>query len=182
MRDWRLNEQIKMDPKLFDILWEVYRQSGSSQPIDVLSGYRSPQTNAMLRRRSRQVAEHSQHMQGKAIDAHFIDVGPGPIRDIAMRMQEGGRRFLPDRLDALGPYRFWDGALLAAHEPRRRWRGYSPTARRSSSPPTASRWKATSEAKAMIESRGGDVQVGELVGRRAVWLAVWRRAWRRRGR
>jgi uncharacterized protein YcbK (DUF882 family) len=58
LRDWRLNEQIKMDPHLFDILWDVYRQSGSNQPIDVLSGYRSPQTNSMLRRRSRQVAEH----------------------------------------------------------------------------------------------------------------------------
>ncbi len=65
MRDWRLNEPTKMDPHLFDIIWEVYRESGSQQPIDVFSGYRSPQTNAMLRRRSRQVAEHSQHMQGQ---------------------------------------------------------------------------------------------------------------------
>ena len=78
-RDWRLNEPTKMDPHLFDVIWEVYRESGSTQPIDVLSGYRSPQTNAMLRRRSRQVAEHSQHMQGKAIDAHFVDVGTGQI-------------------------------------------------------------------------------------------------------
>ncbi len=95
LRDWRLNESIKMDPKLFDILWEVYRESGSKQPVDVLSGYRSPQTNAMLRRRSRQVAEHSQHMEGRAIDAHFLDVGPAPIRDIAMRMQAGGVGFYP---------------------------------------------------------------------------------------
>ena len=106
MRDWRLNEQIKMDPKLFDILWEVYRQSGSSQPIDVLSGYRSPQTNAMLRRRSRQVAEHSQHMQGKAIDAHFIDIGPGPDPRYCYADAGGRRRVLPDRLDALGAHRF----------------------------------------------------------------------------
>ena len=76
-----------MDPHLFDIIWEVYREFGSSQPIDVLSAYRSPQTNAMLRRRSRQVAEHSQHMQGKAIDAHFLDVSTARIRDIAMRAQ-----------------------------------------------------------------------------------------------
>jgi uncharacterized protein YcbK (DUF882 family) len=95
MRDWRLDEPTKMDPHLFDIIWEVYRESGSRQPVDVLSGYRSPQTNAMLRRRSRQVAEHSQHMQGRAIDAHFIDVGTGRIRDIAMRMQEGGVGFYP---------------------------------------------------------------------------------------
>src|SRR6202012_2817933 len=102
-RDWRSNEQIKMDPRLFDIIWDVYRQSGSGQPIDVLSGYRSPQTNAMLRRRSRQVAEHSQHMQGKAIDAHFIDVGPGAIRDIAMRMQAGGVGFYPTAKTPPGP-------------------------------------------------------------------------------
>ncbi len=95
LRDWRLNEPTKMDPKLFDIVWEVYRESGSSQPIDVLSGYRSPRTNAMLRRRSRQVAEHSQHMEGKAIDAHFTDVGTATIRDVAMRMQAGGVGFYP---------------------------------------------------------------------------------------
>ena len=40
LRDWRLNEQTKMDPRLFDIWWEVYQQSGSTQPIDVLSAYR----------------------------------------------------------------------------------------------------------------------------------------------
>ena len=95
MRDWRLNESTKMDPKLFDILWEVYRQSSSSQPIDVLSGYRSPSTNAMLRRRSRLVAEHSQHMEGRAIDAHFIDVSTATIRDVAMRLQAGGVGFYP---------------------------------------------------------------------------------------
>ena len=112
LRDWRLNEPTKMDPKLFDILWEVYRESGSQQPIDVLSGYRSPQTNAMLRRRSRQVAEHSQHMEGRAVDAHFIDVGTATIRDIAMRMQAGGVGFYPTgmtpwvHIDS-GSVRYW---------------------------------------------------------------------------
>ena len=95
LRDWRLNEPTKMDPKLFDIVWEVYRESGSKLPIDVLSGYRSPQTNAMLRRRSRQVAKYSQHMEGKAMDAHFQDVDTATIRDIAMRMQAGGVGFYP---------------------------------------------------------------------------------------
>ncbi len=101
-----------MDPKLFDIVWEVYRESGSSQPIDVLSGYRSPHTNAMLRRRSRQVAEHSQHMEGKAIDAHFVDVGTATIRDVAMRMQAGGVGFYPTgatpwvHIDS-GSVRYW---------------------------------------------------------------------------
>ena len=112
MRDWRHDEKISMDPKLFDIVWEVYRESGSSQPVDVLSGYRSPETNAMLRRRSRQVAEHSQHMLGKAMDAHFLDVPTAKIRDIAMRLQSGGVGFYPTgntpwvHLDA-GSVRYW---------------------------------------------------------------------------
>ena len=112
LRDWRLNEPTKMDPKLFDIVWEVYRESGSKQPIDVLSGYRSPQTNAMLRRRSRQVAKYSQHMEGKAMDAHFQDVDTATIRDIAMRMEAGGVGFYPTgytpwvHIDS-GDVRYW---------------------------------------------------------------------------
>jgi uncharacterized protein YcbK (DUF882 family) len=112
LRDWRLNESTKMDPKLFDIIWQVYRESGSRQPVDVLSGYRSPQTNAMLRRRSRQVAEHSQHMEGRAIDAHFVDVGTATIRDITMRLQAGGAGFYPTggtpwvHIDS-GTVRYW---------------------------------------------------------------------------
>ena len=119
MRDWRLNEPTKMDPRLFDIIWEVYRESGSKEPIDVLSGYRSPQTNAMLRRRSRQVAEHSQHMEGRAIDAHFIDVSPARVRDIAMRMEEGGVGFYPIgmtpwvHIDS-GSVRYWPRMSRAA--------------------------------------------------------------------
>jgi uncharacterized protein YcbK (DUF882 family) len=112
MRDWRHDEKIAIDPRLFDIVWEVYRESGSNQPVDVLSGYRSPDTNAMLRRRSRQVAEHSQHMLGKAMDAHFLDVPTSKIRDIAMRLQAGGVGFYPTgntpwvHIDS-GSVRYW---------------------------------------------------------------------------
>jgi uncharacterized protein YcbK (DUF882 family) len=112
LRDWRHDEKTTMDPRLFDIVWEVYRESGSSEPVDVLSGYRSPETNAMLRRRSRQVAEHSQHMLGKAMDAHFIDVPTAKIRDITMRLQAGGTGFYPTgntpwvHIDS-GSVRYW---------------------------------------------------------------------------
>ena len=96
-RDWRLNEPTKMDPHLFDIVWEVYRESGSTQPIDVLSGYRSPQTNAMLRRRSRQVAEHSaaHGRQGDRRPFHRRRHRAHPRH----RHAHGGgrRRLLPDR-------------------------------------------------------------------------------------
>jgi uncharacterized protein YcbK (DUF882 family) len=112
LRDWRHDEQIHMDPKLFDVLWEVYREAGSSQPVEILSAYRSPETNAMLRRRSRLVAEHSMHIQGKAVDAHFVDVTTAKIRDIAMRMQDGGVGFYPTGITPwvhidTGSVRYW---------------------------------------------------------------------------
>ncbi len=169
MRDWRTNEQVKMDPRLFDILWDVYRQSGSSQPIDVLSAYRSPQTNAMLRRRSRQVAEHSQHMQGKAIDAHFIDVGPGPIRDIAMRMQEGGVGFYPIgatpwvHVDS-GTVRYWPRMSRSALA------RLFPDGKTVFIPADGQPMEGYAEAKAMIESRGGEVQTASSSGGLFSWL------------
>jgi len=95
LRDWRHDEATRMDPRLFDTIWEVYRESGSQQPIVVMSAYRSPETNAMLRRRSRAVAEHSQHILGKAMDQHYVDVPTSRIREIAMRLQRGGVGFYP---------------------------------------------------------------------------------------
>ena len=90
LRDWRVNEPAKMDPRLFDILWEVHRESGSRQPINIISAYRSPETNSALRRRSKAVSEHSQHMLGKAMDIRLPDVSTERIREVAMRLQYGG--------------------------------------------------------------------------------------------
>ncbi len=90
LRDWRVEKPAQMDPRLFDILWEVYRESGSSQPINIISAYRSPETNGALRRRSSGVAENSQHMLGKAMDIRLPDVDTGRLRAIAMKMQYGG--------------------------------------------------------------------------------------------
>ncbi|MBV1700928.1 MAG: YcbK family protein [Hyphomicrobiales bacterium] len=95
LRDWRIEKPTNMDPHLFDIVWNAYRLSGSHEPIVVLSGYRSPQTNAMLRRRSRLVAKFSQHMLGKAMDQHYVDVPMSKIREIAMKMQRGGVGYYP---------------------------------------------------------------------------------------
>ena len=157
-RDWRLNEPTKMDPHLFDVIWEVYRESGSTQPIDVLSAYRSPQTNAMLRRRSRQVAEHSQHMQGKAIDAHFLDVGTGRIRDIAMRMQAGGVGFYPTgmtpwvHIDS-GSVRYWPRMSRDALT------RLFPDGKTVFIPADGQPMPGYEQARAEIEARGGNVQV-----------------------
>lgn len=95
LRDWRVDKPAQMDARLFDILWEVYRESGSSQPINIISAYRSPETNGALRRRSSGVAEHSQHMLGKAMDIRLPDVDTGRLRAIAMKMQYGGVGYYP---------------------------------------------------------------------------------------
>jgi uncharacterized protein YcbK (DUF882 family) len=169
-RDWRLNEPTKMDPRLFDIIWEVYRESGSTQPVDVLSAYRSPQTNAMLRRRSRQVAEHSQHMEGKAIDAHFLDVGTGRIRDIAMRMEEGGVGFYPTgvtpwvHIDS-GSVRYWPRMNRDALT------RLFPDGKTVFIPADGQPMPGYQRARAEIEARGGQVQVaGGGLGGVFSWL------------
>ncbi|MBY5838601.1 DUF882 domain-containing protein [Rhizobium leguminosarum] len=97
LRDWRKNQPTKMDPRLFDLIWEVYRQSGSRDYINVVCGFRSPGTNEMLRGRSRKsgVAEKSQHMLGKAMDFFIPDVKLATLRAIGMKMQVGGVGFYP---------------------------------------------------------------------------------------
>jgi uncharacterized protein YcbK (DUF882 family) len=90
LRDWRNNDVTHMDPRLFDTVWEVYRTAGATQPIEVVSAYRSPETNAMLRARSKAVAEHSQHILGKAMDSRITGLSMEQIREIGMRLQRGG--------------------------------------------------------------------------------------------
>lgn len=95
LRDWRRNEATRMDPALFDLVWEVWKASGSSQPLNVVSAYRSPATNNMLRSRTRGVAKFSQHMLGKAMDFYVPGVSITTLRQIAMKKQVGGVGFYP---------------------------------------------------------------------------------------
>ena len=95
MRDWRKQEETHMDPHLFDLLWEVYREVDATQPIDVICGYRSPGTNAMLRARSTGVAQFSQHINGQAIDFFIPGVPLADVRAIGLRLQRGGVGFYP---------------------------------------------------------------------------------------
>ncbi len=90
MRDWRRDETIDVDPRLIDLVYDVHKAVGSRVPIELLSGYRSPTTNAALRRRSRNVARFSQHMVGKAMDLRIRDVNVRTVRETAMKMQRGG--------------------------------------------------------------------------------------------
>ena len=95
LRDWRRNEPTKMDPRLFDIVWEVYRQSGAKDYINVVSAYRSPATNDMLRRTRGGQAEKSQHMVGKAMDFYIPGVKLSKLREIAFKIQGGGVGYYP---------------------------------------------------------------------------------------
>jgi uncharacterized protein YcbK (DUF882 family) len=96
LRDWRRAEATRMDPRLFDTVWEVYREVGSEAPVRVNSAYRSPRTNSMLRRRSSAVAKNSQHMQGKALDFYLPDASADRLRAIGMRLQRGGVGYYPN--------------------------------------------------------------------------------------
>jgi uncharacterized protein YcbK (DUF882 family) len=95
LRDWRRNEPTKMDPELLDLIWEVYRKSGSRGYVHVISGYRSPATNNMLRKRSRGVAKNSQHTLGKALDFFLPDVKLAKLRKIGLIKQYGGVGYYP---------------------------------------------------------------------------------------
>jgi len=96
LRDWRRNEQTRMDPQLFDLLWEVHREVGAKEAIHVISGYRAPETNAMLRARSNGVAFYSQHISGSAIDFFIPGVPLETQRIAALRLQGGGVGYYPN--------------------------------------------------------------------------------------
>ncbi|WP_026154304.1 DUF882 domain-containing protein [Rhizobium leguminosarum] len=97
LRDWRRNEPTRMDPRLLDLVWEVYKRSGGTDYIHIVSAYRSPTTNNMLRNRSRStgVAKKSQHMLGKAMDFYVPGVKLSRLRALAMQMQVGGVGYYP---------------------------------------------------------------------------------------
>ncbi|MES0811897.1 DUF882 domain-containing protein [Roseibium sp. SCPC15] len=95
LRDWRRNEIIKMDPELLDLVWEVYRKVGARDYIHVVSSYRSPATNNMLRKRSRGVAKNSQHTLGKAMDFYIPGVKLSKLRATGLRKEVGGVGYYP---------------------------------------------------------------------------------------
>ena len=95
LRDWRSQDQTTMDRHLFDILWEVYRDVDGKKPIQIISAYRSPATNSMLRRRSSGVARFSQHMLGHAMDFYIPEIPLEQIRAAGLRLQRGGVGFYP---------------------------------------------------------------------------------------
>jgi len=95
LRDWRKNQAIKMDPEEIDLLWEVSRDVGAKEAIHIICGYRSPETNNMLRSRSKGVAKFSQHTLGKAIDFYIPGIPLDVLRAAAMKAQGGGVGYYP---------------------------------------------------------------------------------------
>src|SRR5665647_147459 len=95
MRDWRREQETHMDPHLFDLLWETNREVGGTEPIQIICGFRSPDTNAMLRARSTGVAQLSQHINGQAIDFYIPGVPLEKVRTVGLRLQRGGVGFYP---------------------------------------------------------------------------------------
>jgi uncharacterized protein YcbK (DUF882 family) len=114
LRDWRQQQSTHMDPKLFDIIWEVTRDVHAQKPIEVVCGYRAPATNEMLRKRSSGVAKGSLHTHGQAMDFYIPDVSLKELRYAGLRLQRGGVGFYPTsgspfvHLDT-GNVRHWPG-------------------------------------------------------------------------
>jgi len=90
LRDHRSGDVAQMDRRLFDLLHDVAVTAGREPRFEVISGYRSPQTNAMLNARSNGVARKSLHMQGQAIDVRLVGYRTDRLRDLALAAQQGG--------------------------------------------------------------------------------------------
>jgi uncharacterized protein YcbK (DUF882 family) len=95
LRDHRTGEEYPIDPALFDLLHEVQRATSTKAPFQVISCYRSPATNAMLRSEGGGVARGSLHLQGRAIDVRVADVSTVVLRDAARELRRGGVGYYP---------------------------------------------------------------------------------------
>jgi uncharacterized protein YcbK (DUF882 family) len=113
LRDYRTGDIHPIDPRVLDLLTAVTERTGSNAPFQVISGYRSPQTNAMLCERSAEVAKKSLHIQGMAIDVRLPDVALDRLHAAAMSLGGGGVGLYPEsnfvHLD-VGPVRSWYGS------------------------------------------------------------------------
>jgi uncharacterized protein YcbK (DUF882 family) len=112
LRDVRVNEEHPMDTALYGLLVDLAAATGHEARYEVISGYRSPRTNAGLRAAGHHVAEHSQHMLGKAIDVRLLGCELATLRDAALKAARGGVGYYPEsnfvHVDT-GRVRTWTG-------------------------------------------------------------------------
>jgi len=110
LRDFRTAEVVRIEPQLLDMVHQVQSSVGSTGTLEIISGYRSPATNEMLRSTTNGVARKSFHMIGQAIDIRLTDVSTSTLRDAATGIAAGGVGYYRSsdflQLD-LGPVRQW---------------------------------------------------------------------------
>jgi len=112
LRDFRNGATHDIDPALLDQLHRLAAVTATREPFQVISGYRSPATNEMLRREGHGVASHSLHLEGRAIDIRLPDVKLADLRDAALSLRAGGVGYYPSaesdfvHIDT-GRVRFW---------------------------------------------------------------------------
>jgi uncharacterized protein YcbK (DUF882 family) len=96
LRDHYSGKVGVIDPRLFDLLHRLQLELGCCEPFHVISGYRSPETNATLKAtRGGGVARHSLHMDGKAIDIRLPGVPLTDVREAAISLKQGGVGYYP---------------------------------------------------------------------------------------
>jgi uncharacterized protein YcbK (DUF882 family) len=96
LRDHRTGDVHPFDPQLFDLLADLAEAAGRPEgEFQVISGYRSPQTNEMLRRRTTGVAKNSLHTKAQAIDVRLPDVKTETLRELALTLRRGGVGYYP---------------------------------------------------------------------------------------
>jgi uncharacterized protein YcbK (DUF882 family) len=110
LKDFRTGDVTEINPQLLDLLHDVRNELGGDEVYEVISAYRSPKTNEMLRTKTNGVAKKSQHLKGNAIDVRLRGVRTTALRDTALRMQRGGVGFYEEsdfvHVD-MGPVRNW---------------------------------------------------------------------------
>ena len=95
LRDFRTGEAFPMDPRVIDVLSMVQQGTGKDTPLEILSGYRTPKTNAMLYRVSEGVARNSYHMYGQAIDIRMPGYNTKKLGQVARGLRAGGVGYYP---------------------------------------------------------------------------------------
>jgi uncharacterized protein YcbK (DUF882 family) len=110
MRDWHTEEAKPIDTNLLDLLHAISAELNVRSPLHILSGYRTPSTNILLRKRGRPASSKSYHLKGKAADIRIPGYQLSVLRAVSMQLERGGVGYYP-RSSSLhvdvGPIRYW---------------------------------------------------------------------------